>query len=182
MESRAGHLQNCQRSDKDRAEQPIMPPSLRWAVTLIPAIHLGKDRDISPLQRRAVATLTISGQGRDLLWELLEQSLLTSPPTPGLSPVFSSSLRPAWRAGFQIHTHAPISFCRLPALRGSSLNSLTWRSKLLISLIHACTRLMSNYLLRIWNVVDRLLSSAQSNCIRESPYPLEACNLKSRGR
>lgn len=56
-----------------------MPPSLRWAVTLIPAIHLGKDREISPLQRRALATLTISGQGRDLLWELLEQSLLTSP-------------------------------------------------------------------------------------------------------
>lgn len=38
-------------SDKDRAEQPIMPPSLRWAVTLIPAIHLGKDREISPLPR-----------------------------------------------------------------------------------------------------------------------------------
>lgn len=35
--------------DKDRAEQPIIPPSLRWAVSLIPGIHLGKDREISPL-------------------------------------------------------------------------------------------------------------------------------------
>lgn len=49
MENRAGHLQNCQRSDKDRAEQPIISPSLRWAVSLILAIHLGKDRQISPL-------------------------------------------------------------------------------------------------------------------------------------
>lgn len=49
MENRTGHLQNCQRSDKDRAEQPIISPSLRWAVSLILAIHLGKDRQISPL-------------------------------------------------------------------------------------------------------------------------------------
>lgn len=159
MESRAGHLQNCQRSDKDRAEQPIMPPSLRWAVTLIPAIHLGKDREISPLQGRALATLTISGQSRDLLWELLEQKPPDKCLPPGLSLAFSSSLRLATRAGFQIHTQAPISFCCLPALRGYSPNSLTWRSKLFISLIHACKYLMKNYLLRIWNVVDRLLSS-----------------------
>lgn len=49
-----------------------MPPSLRWAVTLIPAIHLGKDREISPLPREAsaLATLTVSGQDRDSCWEL----------------------------------------------------------------------------------------------------------------
>lgn len=40
--------------DKDRAEQPIIPPSLRWAVSLIPDIHLGKDREISPLHSRAL--------------------------------------------------------------------------------------------------------------------------------
>lgn len=37
---------------------------------------------------------------------------------------------------------------------------------------------MKNYLLRIWNVVDRLLSSEQSNYIQESPDPLEACDLR----
>lgn len=61
MENRTGHLQNCQRSDKDRAEQPIISPSLRWAVSLILAIHLGKDRQISPLHTHTEQTTVLRG-------------------------------------------------------------------------------------------------------------------------